>query len=143
MKKETFVFGIHEIEKTALHLHKLLNTCCIFTFTGPLGAGKTTLIQALLRAADVHSVITSPTFTYVNVYKNEVDQTFYHFDLYRLMSLQEFIDLGFEEYLYKPQSWVFIEWPELIFPLLEREVCNVTLDCVDELLREITIEVIL
>jgi len=142
MKKETFIFDIHEIEQTALYFNKLKETCRVFTFTGPLGAGKTTLIQALLRASGVRELIISPTFTYVNIYKNEVDQKFYHFDLYRLTNLQEFIDLGFEEYLYQPESWAFIEWPELVFPLLEREVCRVTLNYADELSREITIEVI-
>lgn len=142
MKKEHFIFGINEIEKTALYLNKLKEQCRVFTFTGPLGAGKTTLVQALLRASDVRDVITSPTFTYVNVYSNEVGQNFYHFDLYRLTDLQEFIDLGFEEYLYKPESWVFVEWPELILPLLDHEVCHVTLDYASELSREITIEVV-
>lgn len=142
MKKETFIFNIHEIEKTAMHLNNLKEMCRIFTFTGPLGAGKTTLVQALLRASDVRELITSPTFTYVNAYTNEVGQKFYHFDLYRLTDLQEFIDLGFEEYLYQPESWAFVEWPELILPLLEREVCHVTLDYADELSRAITIEII-
>lgn len=142
MKKETFIYDIHEIEKTALFLNSFKEMCRVFTFTGPLGAGKTTLIQALLRASDVRDVITSPTFTYVNVYTNEVDQKFYHFDLYRLTDVQEFIDLGFEEYLYQPESWAFVEWPELILPLLEREVCHITLNYADELSREITIDVI-
>ena len=82
--KKTFQFTIHEIEKTALYLNNFKDKCRIFTFTGPLGAGKTTLVQALLKASDVRDVITSPTFTYVNIYTNEVGQKFYHFDLYRL-----------------------------------------------------------
>lgn len=141
MKNETFVFGIHEIEKTALYLNRYKENCRIFTFTGSLGAGKTTLVQALLRASDVREVITSPTFTYVNAYKNEIGQKFYHFDLYRLTTLQEFVDLGFEEYLYQPESWAFIEWPEIILPLLDHEVCHVTLEYLDELSREITIHI--
>lgn len=139
--KKTFQFTLHEIEKTALYLNTFKDRCHIFTFTGPLGAGKTTLVQALLRASDVRELITSPTFTYVNIYSNEIGQKFYHFDLYRLTDLQEFIDLGFEEYLYQPESWALVEWPELIEPLLDREVCRVTLDYAGELSREITVEV--
>lgn len=142
MKEETFVFGIHDIKKTATYLHAFMDVCKVFTFTGPLGAGKTTLIQALLRVCDVRQLITSPTFTYMNQYENEVGQHFYHFDLYRLTSLQEFINLGFEEYLYAPNSWSFIEWPELIMPLCKIEVCHITLDYADEIYRELTVRVI-
>lgn len=142
MKKKTFQFGIHEIEKTALYLNHLKNQCRVFTFTGPLGVGKTTLIQALLHASDVRELVTSPTFNYINIYTNEIGQKFYHFDLYRLTNLQEFIDLGFEEYLYEPQSWAFVEWPELIMPLLNREVCHIALNYVDQLSREITFQIV-
>jgi tRNA threonylcarbamoyladenosine biosynthesis protein TsaE len=98
------------------------------TFTGPLGAGKTTIIRELLRRSGVTGLITSPTFTYVNLYTNEQGQTFYHFDLYRIQTLDEFAHAGFDEYLYQPNSRCFIEWPAIIEPLLSSNVCRVTLD---------------
>jgi tRNA threonylcarbamoyladenosine biosynthesis protein TsaE len=112
---------IEELKKLMPHVH-------IFACVGPLGAGKTTTIKALLRSCGVTGVITSPTFTYVNEYTNDKDEHFYHFDLYRIGSVEEFQAQGFDEYLYESNSWAFIEWPEVIRPLLTHNVCWVTFD---------------
>jgi tRNA threonylcarbamoyladenosine biosynthesis protein TsaE len=109
-------------------LHDYLAPYRVVTLTGPLGAGKTTLVSHLLRSYGITQEITSPTFTYVNVYNNEAGKTFYHFDLYRIGSLDEFLQAGFDEYLYQPQSLAIIEWPEVIMPLLTHDVCHVKLD---------------
>jgi tRNA threonylcarbamoyladenosine biosynthesis protein TsaE len=121
-------YGVDEVEAVALELKKLLPCCKVMTFQGTLGAGKTTLVRALLRSCAIKEVITSPTFTYVNCYKNDKGESFYHFDCYRLDSAQAFLDQGFDEYLYFPHSWAFIEWPEIIDPLLKIGVCRVILD---------------
>src|SRR5260221_5610480 len=132
---------IEELKNLMPHVH-------IFACIGPLGAGKTTTIKALLRSCGVTGTITSPTFTYVNEYTNDQGEHFYHFDLYRIGSMQEFQDQGFDEYLYQPalrsslsaealceggsvvgpNSWSFIEWPEVIKPLLTHNVCFVNFD---------------
>lgn len=122
------VYTLLDLPDIVAYLYKQLDACAVFTFTGPLGAGKTTLIQALLRKCGVTDTITSPTFTYVNIYKNKRDQTFYHFDLYRINTIDQFYDSGFDEYLYAPCSWSFIEWPEVIMPLLTHNVCIITID---------------
>lgn len=123
------VYGIDEIEKMANYLYSLKDQCDIYTFTGSLGAGKTTLVQQLLQCYGVVGTITSPTFTYVQIYQGQAGQTLYHFDLYRLQSANDFIQAGFDEYLYKPNSLCFIEWPEIIEPLLGgKRVCHVSLD---------------
>ncbi len=95
------------------------NSINIVTLTGQLGAGKTTLVQSLLRTWGVQEAITSPTFTYVNCYKLNTGLKIYHFDLYRLLTLDNFIELGFDEYLGQPNSLVIIEWPEIIAPILK------------------------
>ncbi len=120
-------------------LYKRMADCSVFTFTGPLGAGKTTLIKRLLARCGVKEVVTSPTFTYVVVYTNDLGQTFYHFDLYRLQTLADFSQAGFEEYLYEPHSWAFIEWPEIIMPLLSQGACHVSIDYSSETERLISI----
>src|SRR5439155_12466456 len=94
----------------------------VFTFSGTLGSGKTTLVQSLLESCGVMEHVTSPTFTYVNCYKNNRGETFYHFDVYRIKNCQDFIQAGFDEYLYQPNSWAFIEWPESILSLLDHQV---------------------
>ena len=64
----------------------------------------------------------------MNIYTNDKDQTFYHFDLYRISCLEDFCSLGFEEYLSMPNSWIFIEWPAIIMPLLTHNSCHATID---------------
>ena len=123
------IFNETQIESVVDQLITLMDSCKVFTFAGPLGAGKTTLIGRILKKCGViEPVVTSPTFTYVNLYENAQKQLFYHFDLYRITSLQEFINAGFDEYLYAPNSWAFIEWPELIMPLLSEKVCHCQLE---------------
>ena len=106
----------------------------IFTFSGPLGAGKTTIIKELLKQCGVTTTVTSPTFTYLNIYQDSFKKhTFYHFDLYRLTTAESFIDAGFDEYLYMPNSKILIEWPEVIKPLLATTqnvspLCQITLN---------------
>jgi tRNA threonylcarbamoyladenosine biosynthesis protein TsaE len=126
-EKVSMIYSHGERDKIGQLLFAKLATCKIMTFDGPLGAGKTTLIQSILYAAGVTEPIVSPTFTYVNVYKNLLNQTFYHFDLYRIQSLEEFHMAGFDEYLYATNSWALIEWPDIIVPLLTHAVCQVTL----------------
>jgi tRNA threonylcarbamoyladenosine biosynthesis protein TsaE len=132
-------FTLDEVDKVVDFLAAALATCQVMTFTGHLGAGKTTIIKALLKKIGITDIVTSPTFTYVNVYKNEQEQTFYHFDLYRITTLAEFVHAGFDEYLYVPASWCFIEWPEVIMPLLSHDVCHIELAYVDENTRSIVI----
>ncbi len=125
------IYSLETIDIPVNALYTLMPQCAVFTFTGNLGAGKTTLVQHLLRRCGVQEVITSPTFTYVNTYTNAQGQTFYHFDLYRMHSLNDFLDVGFDEYLYAPQSWAFIEWPEILTPLLKHKVCHNHIDYYD------------
>ena len=91
----------------------------VFAFDGQMGAGKTTFVKSLCEAMGTVDVVNSPTFAIVNVY--DVEQPYrgevYHFDCYRLKDIREAIDFGAEDYLYSG-NYCFIEWPELIEPLL-------------------------
>jgi len=114
------------------HILPLLKNKTVFTLQGPLGAGKTTIVKEILRQLGVTEEVTSPTFTYVKNYTNASGKTFHHFDLYRIGSQEEFISSGFDEYLHAPDSYCFIEWPEIIFPLLDhaeikKHVCKIVL----------------
>jgi tRNA threonylcarbamoyladenosine biosynthesis protein TsaE len=128
-QKKTVVFSEEDISQVVDYLYEQLKDCKIMVFSGPLGAGKTTLIRALLRKCGVSEpTITSPTFIYINRYKNNVGQIFYHFDLYRIESVSDFLDAGFDEYFEEPESWCFIEWPEVIMQILPEKTCYVMLD---------------
>ncbi len=88
-------------------------------FSGQVGAGKTTFIQAIGRELGIDEAITSPTYALVNEYaSSKLTEPVYHLDLYRLNDLEEGLRFGLEEYLFSG-SWCFIEWPELLTPLLE------------------------
>lgn len=128
MKKLTkLTYACENIDAVARSIKQKMNGCQIVTFSGPLGAGKTTLIKELLAQWGVRDMVTSPTFTYLNRYTNAQGQVFYHFDLYRISSMREFQEAGFEEYLYEPGSYTLIEWPEHIVPLL-KHACHVKID---------------
>lgn len=141
--KKEIIYSLDEHDLVIQELKNAMATCQVFAITGPLGAGKTTTIKALLRSCGVVGTITSPTFTYVNEYTNNQGERFYHFDLYRISGVEEFQSQGFDEYLYQPalrssqgevgpQSWSFIEWPEVIMSLLTHNVCFVSFDYHDD-----------
>lgn len=135
-------YSLEQLPQAVDVIKELMGRCTVFTLTGTLGAGKTTLVRALLQACGVKDEhITSPTFTYVNVYHNQQGQTFYHFDLYRVSSLDEFCMMGFQEYLYAPHSFAFVEWPDSIMPLLKHKVCHINIEYHGEHQRELVCEI--
>lgn len=83
---------------------------------GDLGAGKTTLVRALLRAAGVTGRIKSPSYALLESY-NVSSLYFYHLDFYRFSDSQEWLDAGFRDILH-PDNVVLIEWPERAGKLL-------------------------
>lgn len=91
----------------------------IFLFYGSMGAGKTTIINALCEYLQVEDSTSSPTFSIVNEYHSAIGPI-YHFDFYRLKSEEEALDLGYEEYFYS-NNYCFVEWPEKIPNLLPLE----------------------
>lgn len=131
-------YRVNQIDTVVDGLLTLLSKTDIMGFTGPLGAGKTTLVQQLLRRCGVTQPIVSPTFSYVQSYRVG-SQLYHHFDLYRLTALDDFIQAGFDEYLYQPESKALIEWPEIIIPLLNQRACLVQLDYVDETARRVAV----
>ncbi|MEQ1745880.1 MAG: tRNA (adenosine(37)-N6)-threonylcarbamoyltransferase complex ATPase subunit type 1 TsaE [Saprospiraceae bacterium] len=100
---------------------------------GGLGAGKTTLVQAFCRWLGVADTPTSPTFSLVNeyAYRNTAGQhmRLHHLDLYRLKNTEEALDIGIEEILYD-RWYCFIEWPQVVEPLLPEDTVKIHLDIV-------------
>lgn len=138
MESEKLIFALDQIDTIADQLWTISHAMNVYTFIGALGAGKTTLIKALLQQAGIKDLVTSPTFTIVNEYKNDQGQRFFHFDLYRMKSLNEFVQGGFNEYLYVPNSWCFIEWPQIIESLLTHNVVNVNLEIISDETRALS-----
>lgn len=96
----------------------------IFAFYGSMGAGKTTFIRALCETLGATDIVSSPTFTLVNEYRTEGNDSIYHIDFYRIRKVEEVYDFGIEEYL-TGENYCFMEWPELIEELLPDETVRV------------------
>ena len=86
----------------------------VIALVGPLGAGKTHLIKGIvagLGAEDAANEVTSPTFVLVNEYAGRLEV--YHMDAYRLDSIAQFEQIGFDDYCH-PGSVVLIEWADKV-----------------------------
>ena len=118
----------------------------VFAFNGNMGAGKTTFIKCLCEAMGTEDVVNSPTFAIVNVYEVEdlkgengkVKTEVYHFDCYRIKDLREAMDMGTEEYLYSG-NYCFIEWAEMIEPLLPDDLVTVEIEVLENGDRELRV----
>jgi tRNA threonylcarbamoyladenosine biosynthesis protein TsaE len=99
--------------KTLLAKHKLV------CFYGEMGAGKTTFIQALLQSMGAGDEVSSPTFSIVNEYP-VAGNLVYHFDFYRLNTLQDALNIGAEEY-FDSGAVCLLEWPQLVESLLPNQ----------------------
>ena len=104
-------------------------------FYGEMGAGKTTLIKALIRALGAKDAGSSPTFSLVNVYETE-NGPVNHFDFYRINDESEAWDIGLEEYL-QSNAWNFIEWPQKIKNFIEETHQKVEILTLNEDLRKL------
>lgn len=104
-----------------------LSNGVVVCFFGDLGAGKTTFIKGLVEgAAGVDpAVVHSPTFSYLHVYEGK--KKIYHFDLYRLRDIDEFVSMGFDEY-FEAGGICCIEWSERIALYLPVNTLYVTLE---------------
>lgn len=125
MKEYTITInGIEDYPQAAREFVELLDKGRIFAFYGKMGSGKTTFIKSICEELGVKDSINSPTFAIVNEYEDRNQNTIYHFDFYRIKSIEEVYNMGYEEYLYG-DAICFMEWPELIEELLPEETVKV------------------
>ncbi len=108
-----------------------------FCFHAPMGAGKTTLIKAMLKELGAGDTGHSPTFGIVNEYHDQSGKLLaYHFDFYRLNGEMEALDLGLEDYL-NQDVWIFMEWPDKIASLLPNDTTNIYIKVMDAETRKL------
>ena len=103
-----------------------LPATAVIALQGTLGAGKTRLVQALAAAAGVDpSSVTSPTFVLCQQY--HAQRSIYHLDAYRLHDVDEFLELGVEEYFEGP-GLTLIEWADRVAPCLPEEHLEIQIE---------------
>lgn len=126
--------SVDETQKMAKKLASLVDEGDIISLTGDLGAGKTSFVQGLAEALGVSLHIISPTFTLIREYAGKL--LLYHFDVYRLKSIQELVELGYEEYFFGKGVCV-IEWGDKIRELLPPDYLEIEFRRVDENRRKL------
>lgn len=124
VKTIEFTYHLKDIDAIAASVLEHLDSKTVL-FNGSMGAGKTTFINALLRAMHSTDVATSPTFSIVNEYVLPHDKI-YHFDFYRIESIDEAYNFGIEDYL-NSNHWLFMEWPERIEYLIPEDRQTITI----------------
>lgn len=118
--------SIDKIQEAARLFVSQMGDAKVFALYGQMGAGKTTFVKAVCRELGVEDVVTSPTFALVNEYTAGDGSPVFHFDFYRVKSLEEVYDMGFEDYLYGG-ALCLMEWPELVEELLPQDAVAVTI----------------
>ncbi|TSJ40113.1 tRNA (adenosine(37)-N6)-threonylcarbamoyltransferase complex ATPase subunit type 1 TsaE [Fluviicola chungangensis] len=122
--KELIAHKLEDIPFVAKELLETIGNRKVIAFYAEMGSGKTTLISAVLRAMGIESPEGSPTYSLVNTYDSPYYGEVMHFDVYRLNSIEEAMDAGIEELLYSGAT-CFVEWAEIIEPLLPEDVVTV------------------
>ncbi len=130
-------------EETMLVAEKLAKSVgkgVVFTLLGDLGAGKTHFVKGFVKGLGSNALVTSPTFTLLNVYEGGKFPV-YHFDMYRLSSKEEAEELGFDEYfdLKNLDGIVFVEWPSQVEGLINCQHIEVNIEKLDGDKRKISI----
>ncbi len=112
----------------------------VLALAGEVGAGKTTLAQAICRGYGVREAVTSPTFALVHEYGGGASPVF-HLDLYRLRDPRDLLQLGWDEIVSAP-AIVLVEWPERADGYVPADAMRVTLSHVegDDTLRAVQVD---
>lgn len=116
MNKETYITNSEQetIQCGVSFAERLIPGDVIALF-GELGSGKTQFIKGICKSLHSEEIVTSPTFTIVNVYNGSQKENpveIYHIDLYRIKNINELQEIGFNDLLNIPDGIVLIEWAE-------------------------------
>ncbi len=144
MNRMITVHGLGDLDAAAAAVAEAMEAAgaTVVTFDGEMGAGKSTLIRRLVEhlGADGSDTANSPSFAIANDYgRDSRGRTVYHFDLYRLESAGEALDIGFEDYL-DSGDVCLIEWPDRAEELLPLHRLNVAIGLQPDYSRTITIQ---
>jgi tRNA threonylcarbamoyladenosine biosynthesis protein TsaE len=128
---QEWIFSLSEIDKAALAFLEWRGDRRVFALHGEMGAGKTTLVQAVCRAMGVKDAMSSPTYALVNHYEAPGFGPVLHMDLYRLADAEEGRDAGIEEQLHSG-AFCFVEWPLRAPELLPDDAAYLRLEVLED-----------
>lgn len=138
MKNECISHSEEETKQLAKEFASTLRPGDVVCLKGDLGAGKTHFVKGMARAFDIDEArVHSPTFSLIHEYSGTIP--LYHFDCYRLKSVEEALEIGAEEYFYDEGVSV-IEWPERIEEILPEQSIWITIESLSPTDRKIVIE---
>jgi tRNA threonylcarbamoyladenosine biosynthesis protein TsaE len=130
--------SLEETIALGVSLGQALSVNSVVCLTGHLGAGKTQLVKGIVQGATGIALeqVSSPTFVYLNIYEGL--KSVYHFDLYRLHDIDEFLSMGFDEY-FDAGGLCCLEWPERIEGIIPDHALLIQLEITGESERLITL----
>lgn len=135
---KTFIsHSVNETEEFAAQLAQALRPGDVLAFRGGMGAGKTAFIRGLARGLEVTGEVSSPTFALVHEHNGKIP--LFHFDLYRITSLEDLYSTGYFDYLDR-SGILAVEWSEQIEGILDEKTILITLETLGETSRKITVE---
>lgn len=117
-------FSARQTEEIAYKIGKMAKAGDVVCLNGELGAGKTVFAKGFAKGLEISNDITSPTFSIINEYSGRLP--LYHFDTYRIKSVREMEDTGYEEYFYD-NGVCLIEWADIIRELLPENAVFITI----------------
>jgi tRNA threonylcarbamoyladenosine biosynthesis protein TsaE len=109
--------------------------------TGPLGSGKTCLVQGICEGLGVDDPVTSPTFVLVNEYRGrdrDGEVTVHHFDLYRLEGAEDLVDLGWDDYL-DEGGLCLVEWADRADEVIPSRAIRIAIEAPERCVRLFTL----
>lgn len=124
---EISISSLEQLQDVARKVLESLEGRTVVLLDGAMGSGKTTLVKEIAAQLGSQDGVSSPTFAIVNEYILGDGESFFHFDMYRIESLVEARDMGFEEYVHSG-SLCFIEWAERVEELLPDDCMVVRID---------------
>ncbi len=142
MEQKIEIATAEALPQAAQEFASLMGDETVYAFYGEMGAGKTTFIRELCRALGVEEdLANSPSFSIINEYRSDTTaELIYHFDLYRLESVDEALEIGVEDY-FDSGALCLLEWPERIEPLLPDDTVKVSISVNPDDSRTLTIDI--